>query len=73
MAKANEDEDITEILLKCHKKSVKLAIETSIRTGVPLVVSRNGKIVEIKPKYKYVRVPIKSATRKSKSKLKKCA
>ncbi len=35
-------------------------------TGVPLVVERNGKIVEILPKYKYVRVPIKKAKKLAK-------
>lgn len=52
--------DIQQILLEAHKKGVKQAIDLSIRTGVPLVVEKNGKIVEIKPKYKYVRVPIKT-------------
>ncbi len=57
-----ESMDINEILLRGHKKSLELAIDTSIRTGVPLVVSKNGKIVKIKPKFKYIRVPIKSAS-----------
>ena len=50
--------DIHEILLEAHRKGVEQAIDLSIRTGVPLVVEENGKIKEIKPKYKYVRVPI---------------
>ena len=58
MAKSKEI-DINEMLLKAHARGIELAIETSIRTGVPLVISKNGKIVEIPPKFKYVRVPIK--------------
>jgi len=55
----NKDKtDILEILLEMHRKGVEQAIGLSIRTGVPLVVEENGKIREIKPKYKYLRVPI---------------
>jgi hypothetical protein len=53
-----ESEDIQMILLKIHKRSIHLAVDNSIRTGVPLVVEKNGKIIEIKPKFKYVKVPI---------------
>lgn len=52
--------DIHEILLEAHRKGVEQAIDLSIRTGVPLVVEENGKIRKIKPKYKYIRVPIHS-------------
>jgi hypothetical protein len=48
-----------KLLLQAHKRGIKKAIDDSIRTGVPLVAMKNGEIVEIKPKYKYVRVPIK--------------
>jgi len=47
--------DIHEILLEAHRKGIEQAIDLSIRTGVPLVIEKNGKIKEIKPKYKYVR------------------
>lgn len=50
--------DIEVLILEAHQKGVEQAIELSIRTGVPLVVEENGKIKEIKPQYKYVRVPI---------------
>lgn len=50
--------DIHEILLEAHRKGIERAIDLSIRTGIPLVVEEDGKIKEIKPKYKYVRVPI---------------
>ena len=62
--------DINEILLRGHKKSLERAIDDSIRSGVPLVVSKDGKIIKIKPQYKYVRVPI-AAGKKSKPKLDK--
>lgn len=50
--------DIEKILLEAHRRGVEYAIDLSIRTGVPLVVEENGKIKKIKPKYKYVLVPI---------------
>lgn len=50
--------DIERILLQAHREGVEAAIDLSARTGVPLVVEENGKIKRIKPKYKYVRVPI---------------
>lgn len=59
--------DFFETWLKGIKKGYKLALETSIRTGVPLVFEKNGKIIEVKPKYKYIKVPIKPTQKKSKS------
>lgn len=63
--------DVQELLLEAHQKGVQQAIDLSIRTGVPLVVEENGKIREIKPKYKYVRVlihpkKVKASSRKTK-------
>lgn len=58
MSKGNSD--IHKILLDAHRRGVESAIDLSIRTGVPLVVQVNGKIKEIKPKYKYIKVPIQS-------------
>jgi len=52
--------NIEEILLEAHQKGIEQAIDLSIRTGVPLVVEENGQIKEIKPQYKYIRVPIQS-------------
>ena len=51
--------DINEMLLEAHKEGIEQAIDLSIRTGIPLVIEKEGKIREIKPKYKYIRVPIK--------------
>ncbi len=62
--------DIHEILLDAHRKGIEQAIDLSIRTGVPLVVAEKGKIKEIKPKYKYVRVLIQSSKAKSSSRKK---
>ena len=56
--------DVHEILLEAHRRGQKSAIDESIRTGVPLVVMRNGKIHYEKPKYKLVRVPISSKPNK---------
>lgn len=63
--------DIIEILLAAHQRGQQRAIDLSIRTGVPLVVSKNGKIEYIKPKFKYVLVPIDSKEKKTSSKSKK--
>lgn len=57
--------DINEILLAAHKRGQEKAIDDSIRSGVPLVVSINGKIVSVKPKYKYVCVLIESNKKKT--------
>lgn len=56
--------DIKEIFLEAHDRSIELAIDRSIRTGVPLVIEKNGKLIDIPPKYKYVRVPIKSSSKR---------
>lgn len=50
--------DAEEILLEAYQKGVEQAIDLSAWTGVPLVIQENGKIKRIKPKYKYIRVPI---------------
>lgn len=50
--------DINELLLEAHRRGVEQAIDLSIRTETPLVIEQNGKIKELKPKYKYIRVPI---------------
>lgn len=55
--------DINQILLKALDHSYHSAVETAIRTGTALVVIRKGKLVKVKPPYKYILVPI---TKKSK-------
>ncbi len=57
--------DITELLLKGHKRGIKKAIDIASRTRTSLIIQKDDKIVAVKPKYKYVRVPIKSSKKKS--------
>ncbi|MEI6242446.1 MAG: hypothetical protein WCP39_03460 [Chlamydiota bacterium] len=60
-------EDLSKMILKAHKRSFKRAFETAVRTGTALVFARDGKIVEIKPPYRYELVPIKSKKKKRKT------
>lgn len=61
------NQDIIALLLEAHRKGIEQAIDLSARTGVPLVIEVNGKIKRIKPKYKYIRVPIQSGKVRPKS------
>lgn len=54
-------DDLNELILQANEKSFQRAFETAVRTGTALVFSRNGKIVEVKPPYRYELVPIKPA------------
>lgn len=66
------NDELDEMIIKAHERSFKRAFETAVRTGTALVFARNGKIVEIKPPYRYELVPIKPAAKKKlKSKSKK--
>lgn len=56
-------QNLNEIILEAHRKGVEQAIDLSIRTGVPLVIEVEGKIREIKPEYKYIKVPITHGTK----------
>lgn len=56
--------EIMQIMIKSQKKAYQAAFETAVRSGTSLVVMRKGKLVEFKPKYKYVLVPIKSKKKK---------
>jgi hypothetical protein len=58
------NDDFNEMILKAHAKSFKRAFETAVRTGTALVFARDGKIVEIKPPYRYELVPIKPSKKK---------
>ncbi|HLB52390.1 MAG TPA: hypothetical protein VJK48_01605 [Chlamydiales bacterium] len=60
----SEKIDINQIIVDACERSYKRAFETAVRTGTALVFSRNGKIVEVKPPYRYELVPIKPAKRK---------
>lgn len=59
-------DDINEMILKAHRRSYKRAFETAVRTGTALVIAREGKIVEVKPPFRYEMVPIKPAAKKKK-------
>lgn len=52
-----QDEFMKE-LLKAHERSCQRAFEVAVRTGTALVLVRNGKVVEIKPPYRYELVKI---------------
>lgn len=58
------NDDFSEKILKAHARSFRRAFETAVRTGTALVYTRNGKVVEIKPPYRYKLVPIKSSKKK---------
>jgi hypothetical protein len=58
------NDDFSEKILKAHARSFQRALETAVRTGTALVFNRNGKIVEVKPPYRYELVPIKPSKKK---------
>lgn len=60
-------DDLNELILEAHQKSYERAFELAVRTGTALVYSRNGKIIEEKPPYRYQLVPIKPAKKKRKT------
>jgi len=53
-----------KLVLAAHAKSFQIAFETAVRTGTALIYTRKGKIVEIKPPFRYELVPIKKKRRK---------
>ena len=57
-------DDCNEKVLAAHKRSFQRAFEIAVRTGTSLVFTRNGKVVKIKPPYRYELVPIKPAAKK---------
>lgn len=60
-------EELMEALIKAHERSFQRAFETAVRTGTALVYYRDGKVIEIKPPYRYELVPIKPAKKKKKT------
>jgi hypothetical protein len=56
--------NLCKLLLEAHERSFQRAFETAVRTGTALVFSRNGKVVEVKPPYRYELVPIKPAKKR---------
>lgn len=57
-------DEMIEMILKAHQRSFQRAFETAVRTNTVLVFARNGKVVEVKPPYRYELVPIKTAKKK---------
>lgn len=60
-------DDFNKLILEAHKRSFQRAFETAVRTKTSLIFTRNGKIVEVKPSYRYELVCIQP-TKKSKKK-----
>lgn len=54
-----------EEVLEAHKRSYQRAFETAVRTGTALIFERNGKIVEVRPPYRYELVKISPKKKKS--------
>ncbi len=67
--------DINKKLLAAHRAGVKQAIDTAARTNTSLIIFEDGRVKSVKPKFKYVRVPvdvpIKRGTAKARSSRKK--
>ena len=63
-------DDFNEQVLRAHERSFRRAFKSAVRTGTALVFARNGKVVEIKPPYRYELVPIKPTTKKKKQRRK---
>ena len=57
-------DDFNEMVLQAHARSFQTAFETAVRTGTALIYSRNGKVVEIHPPYRYELVPIKPSKKR---------
>ena len=57
-------EDINTVILRAHKRSFQRAFEIAVRTGTALVFNRKGKVVEVKPPFRYELVPIKTKRKK---------
>ena len=61
-----DEDDFMETVIEAHKRSRQRAFETAVRTGTALVFEQDGKIVEVRPPYRYELVPIKPKKKKSK-------
>jgi hypothetical protein len=59
---------LNKMILKAHRESFEEAFETAVRTGTALVFMRDGKVVEVKPPYRYELVPIKPGKKRRRKK-----
>ncbi len=57
-------DELMKQVLDAHKRSFQRAFEVAVRTQTALVFNRNGKIVTIKPPYRYEMIPIKTKSKK---------
>lgn len=57
-------DSLTNMILKANKRSYQRAFEIAIRTGTSLIFARDGKIVKVKPPYRYELVPMKKKSKK---------
>ena len=64
-------DDFMDKVLEAHERSFQRAFETAVRTGTALVFERDGKIVKVKPPYRYELVPTKPSKKKAKRQRKK--
>lgn len=60
-------DNLLDLFLEANARSYQIAFELAVRTGTALVYSRNGKIIEETPPYRYELVPIKPAKKKRSS------
>jgi len=60
-------ENEIDIILDAHERSYQKAFELAVRTGTALIFSKNGRIVRIKPPYRYELVSTKPAKKKQSS------
>lgn len=47
-------------VLEAHKRSYQRAFEAAVRTGTALIFEKDGKIIEVRPPYRYELVPIQN-------------
>ena len=52
--------NLMDKVLEAHERSYQRAFETAVRTGTALIFERDGKIVEVRPPYRYKLVPIQN-------------
>jgi hypothetical protein len=63
---AKQKRDFTQAIIDAHPRCIELATEIAIRTQTSLILNKNGKIVSVKPPFKYVLVPAKAIKKTSK-------
>lgn len=62
-------DDLKEMILSANERGFQKAFEMAVRTETALVFARNGKIVEVKPPYRYELVKITSSKKTPKKKV----